>query len=156
MLCVISASSENSGIMKAIELTERLLSEGCNPSSFSVLSRAHDAYCLDRRNNEWVIFYSERGIDSPPIFHTANESEACDYFYSLILKQEHWHIVGFFNIENDAIELEKKLISFGITPVRNDIPAYKAENDPRYRVFVIGKDIFKVKEKFKNFTVNYA
>jgi len=136
--------------MKASELKERLISEGCNESNFAVLSQGHDAFCLDKKGNEWVVFYSERGCDSKPIFTAKKEEEACEFFYTYVLEQQHWHIVGFFKDESDAKLLEAQIQELGIDPIRNDIPAYKAANDPRYRVFVVGKDIFKVREHLGN------
>ena len=32
---------------------------------------------LDKKGNEWVVFYSERGIDSEPIYQSESESDAC-------------------------------------------------------------------------------
>jgi hypothetical protein len=132
--------------MKVTELRKKLLDEGCNPHNFAVLSTTHDAFCIDKDGNQWKVFYSERGQNSDPIFTSTDESEACDFFYDLILKQQHWHLVGFFKNEADAKALEEKLLAADIKPVRNDFPSYKTANDPRYRVFVVGKDIFKAKE----------
>lgn len=142
--------------MKASELTEKLIAEGCNENNFAVLSRGNDAFCIDKKGNEWVVFYSERGYDSDPIFKSESESEACEFFFNYVTKQKHWHIVGFFKSEKEAQELESKLAAIGIKPIRNDIPAYKTANDPRYRVFVVGKDIFKVRKHLGNVSVNCA
>lgn len=132
--------------MTASEVFEKLLAEGCNRSHFSVHSSKHDAFCLARRGNEWLVYYSERGQDYPPEYTSVSEDDACEFFYTLVMNQQHWHIVGFFKNENDAKQLEEKLKSIGIEPIRNDIPAYKHRNDPRYRVFVAGKAIFRVRE----------
>ncbi|MFM5463737.1 SPOR domain-containing protein [Aeromonas simiae] len=132
--------------MNASELQIKLFAEGCNPANFSVLGRGDDMLCLDEKGGKWSIFYSERGCDSEPIFTSDNEEEACKIFFNYVVKQQHWHIVGFFKNESDAVELEDKLVAIGIKPIRNDIPAYKTANDPRYRVFVVGKEIFKVRE----------
>lgn len=35
--------------MKALELKEKLLAEGCNPSNFAILGRGDDAFCLDKK-----------------------------------------------------------------------------------------------------------
>ena len=142
--------------MKVSELQEELIAEGCNPSNFAVLSRGDDAYCLDKKDSNWAVFYSERGCDSKPIFTSKNEDEACEFFFSYVIKQLHWHIVGFFKNESDAIDLEEKLVSISIKPIRNDISAYRSANDPRYRVFVVGKDIFKVREHLDHVKVSYA
>ena len=142
--------------MKASELRERLIAEGCNTNNFAVLSRGDDAFCLDKNGNQWIVFYSERGCDSDPIFSSESEEEACEFFFNYVTRQEHWHIVGFFKSETEAKELEGTLAAIGVKPIRNDIPAYKTADDPRYRVFVVGKDIFKVREHLGNVTVNYA
>jgi hypothetical protein len=142
--------------MKVSELRKRLVAEGCNESNFAVLSRGNDAFCLDKKGDEWVVFYSERGCDSDPIFSSKSENEACEFFFNHVIKQQHWHIVGFFKTENEAKELESQLAAIGVQPIRNDIPSYKTANDPRYRVFVVGKDIFKVRERLGNVSANYA
>jgi hypothetical protein len=141
--------------MKAKYLTKKLIAEGCNPKSFAVLSRNHDAYCIDHDGKEWTVFYSERGCDSDPIFRSINEEEACDFFYQLVINQEHWHIVGFFKDETEAKNLVTKLLAIDIKPIRNDIPSYKGAKDPRFRVFVVGKDIFKVRENFGHIEIRY-
>jgi hypothetical protein len=141
--------------MKASELTNQLLAEGCNPQNFSVLSRKQDAYCIDKSGKQWKVFYSERGCDFEPIFTSNNESEACEFFYNLIIKQQHWHLVGFFKDEADAKALKEKLSALGINTIRNDIPAYKTANDPRYRVFVVGNDIFRVKAQLSEIDIKF-
>jgi hypothetical protein len=142
--------------MKASELSDKLIAEGCNANNFAVLSRGNDSYCLDKKGNEWVVFYSERGCDSEPVFNSTSEDAACNFFYDYILKQQHWHIIGFFKTEREAQELEARVLALGIKAIRNDIPAFNAVNDPRYRVFVTGKDIFKVRESIGNVSVKYA
>jgi len=142
--------------MKASELKGKLIAEGCNGNKFAVLSRGNDACCLDKKGNEWVVFYSERGCDSEPILKSESENEACEFSFNHVVKQKHWPIVGFFKSEKEAKDLESKLVAIGIKPIRNDFPAYKTANDPRYRVFVVGKDIFKVRKQLGDEPVNYA
>lgn len=132
--------------MKVTDLQKKLIQEGCNPDNFAVLSKVDGVFCIDKNGNQWKVFYSERGQTSEPVFISTNENEACNFFYDLILKQQHWHLVGFFKQETDAKLLEEILLAADIKPVRNDIPAYKTANDPRYRLFVVGKDIFKARE----------
>lgn len=129
--------------MNASETYEKLLAEGCNRQNFAIHHSQSDAYCLAQREGKWAVFYSERGLDSAPEYESTSEEDAADFFYKCIMRQTHWHIVGFFKDEADAIALEKALQSMGIKPIRNDMPAYKHKDDPRYRVFVVGKDIFK-------------
>jgi hypothetical protein len=142
--------------MKASDLKERLIAEGCNENNFAVLSRGNDAFCLDKQGNQWIVFYSERGCDSEPIFRSESEEKACEFFFNHVTNQQHWHIVGFFKDEDEARKLEATLLAMGVQPIRNDIPAYKSANDPRYRVFVVGKDIFKVRERLGDVLIDYA
>lgn len=142
--------------MNASEVYEKLLAEGCNKSNFSVHRSEHDAFCLAKRGDFWGVYYSERGQDYPPKYESASEEEACAFFYKLVMEQQHWHIVGFFKNELDAKELEGRLQSIGVEPIRNDIPAYKHREDPRCRVFVVGKDIFRVRELLGEPTITYA
>lgn len=142
--------------MNTEELKKQLLAEGCNENNFAILSRGSDTFCLDKRGTRWEVFYSERGDDSEPIFSSESEEDACEFFFNHIMKQQHWHIVGFFKSETEARELESKLVSIGVKPIRNDIPAYKTAHDPRYRVFVVGKDIFKVREHLGDVSIDYA
>lgn len=132
--------------MKLKELKDKLLEAGCNPNNFAICSKGDDAYCLDKKGSKWTIFYTERGCNSKPNFESENEEEACEYFFALVTKQQHWHIVGCFNCEQDAINLGKELFSIGVKPIRNDAPPVRNGEGPVYRIFVAGKDIFTVRE----------
>ena len=55
-------------------------------------------------------------------------------------------MVGFFCSESEAIALEERIRALGVQPVRNDIPAFHQPGDARYRVFVMGKDIFPIRQ----------
>jgi len=142
--------------MKVSDLSKKLISEGCNENNFAILSSSHDAICLDKIRNRWIVFYSERGCDSTPLFESESEQHACAFFYNYVMDQRHWHIVGFFKVEHDAIELEKRIHAMDIKPIRNDISAYKTENDPRFRVFVAGKNIFKIREHLSDKQIDYS
>jgi hypothetical protein len=142
--------------MTASEVYEKLLANGCNKSNFAIHRSEHDAFCLAQRGDKWVVYYSERGQDSPPEYESVSENEACEFFYKLIMEQQHWHILGSFKSEDDAIAMEEKLKSIGVEPIRNDISAYKHQQDPRYRVFVAGSDIFRVKDLWGDQSITYA
>ena len=133
--------------MQLAELEPKLLEEGCNKARFAVGERgaADDAFCIVQENGRWDVFYTERGNDSPPIFSSLSEEEACDFFYKYVLTLQHWHLVGWFVEEAGAVELEQRLRRLGTKPIRNDIPSYRYDGDRRYRVFVAGKDIFAVR-----------
>ena len=132
--------------MNTAELQTRLLDEGCNGFCIGSCYLQSDVYCLDQEDGQWIVFYTERGLHAEPIFSSSAENEACEYFFNLITSMEHRHIVGFFREAQHAIDLEQTLNAMGIATVRNDIPYYGGPDDPRFRVFVVGKDIFRVRE----------
>lgn len=82
------------------------------------------------------------------MFESVSETAACEFFFNKVMAEEHLHIVGFFREEDEAKALEAKLINAGIKPIRNDIDAYREANDPRFRVYVVGKAIFKYRQLF--------
>ncbi len=131
--------------MNIQELKDRLLNEGCSPFQFSIGPGGSDVFSLDRKNGKWCVFYTERGTDNDPIFESAREEEACEfYFHFITTKIRHDHLVGFFTSEQNAQKLETHLAQHAIPFHRDKIP-YGGWNDPRYRVFVVGKDIFKAR-----------
>jgi hypothetical protein len=127
------------------ELKRRLLAEGCSPHNFSISSRGSDVFCLEQQGGLWRVFYTERGQDGSPIFESRSEDEACEFFFHyLTTKIQHNHLVGFFISEQNALYLETQLAQHDISCHRDKIP-YGGWSDPRYRVFVVGKDIFKAR-----------
>jgi hypothetical protein len=134
--------------MKVTELEERLLEEGCNPIHFAIGQQGSDVYCLQNQNGTWRVFYTERGKDDPPIYESADEEAACKFYFEYITTRiRHDHLVGFFREEGNVQALHESLARNGIPSHRDKIP-YGGWADPRYRVFVVGKDIFRVKEMF--------
>lgn len=132
--------------MNTTELKQRLLDEGCSPYQFSIGPGGSDVFCLDKRNGKWSVFYTERGRDDEPMFETDNEDEACEFYFNYITtKMRHDHLVGFFISQQNADSLTEKLSQHGIQSHRDKIP-YGGWNDPRYRVFVVGKDIFRARD----------
>ena len=132
--------------MTAAEVIEKLLAEGCHPRNFQLGGGGDDCHCLEQAGGLWSVFYAERGRDSAPEFTSASEEEASAYFYWLIMGMDHWHMVGFFADQAQASALQAQLAALGIRAIRNDMPSYRSVGDARYRVFVVGKDIFKVRE----------
>lgn len=133
--------------MNTRELAERLLEEGCNPSMYAIGSRggASDAFCLSHRDAQWQVCYTERGLDSPPIYASGSESQACEFFFKYIMAMRHDHCVGFFKSQDNAVALEHELREPGVISWSDQIP-YGGKHDPRYRVFVTGKEIFVARE----------
>jgi hypothetical protein len=132
-------------IMKASELPAKLTAAGCNQFCVGDCFQLTDLHCLDYDGQNWHVFYTERGKRHDPIFSSPSEDEASRFYYQFITRMTHWHLVGFFEQERAAFKLEEKLHSLEIATRRNDIPAYSGPNDPRFRVFVVGKDIFRAR-----------
>ena len=140
--------------MNAVDLKQRLLEEGCSPYNFSVDPGGSDVYCLEQQDGVWRVFYTERGKADAPIFESMSEAEACKFYFDYITKKiRHDHLVGFFSLEENAIELESQLAQNGIKSHRDKIP-YGGWSDPRYRVFVVGKDIFRARAVLGEVPVN--
>jgi hypothetical protein len=131
--------------VKVETLKGRLLEEGCNPINFSIGPGGSDVFCLENQNGSWRVFYTERGKDDDPIFESASEEEACAFYFEYITKRmRHDHLVGFFKVEENAKALAEKLAESGIQSHQDKIP-YGGWVDPRFRVFVVGKDIFRAR-----------
>jgi hypothetical protein len=67
------------------ERLQRILEQrGFDPDSYRLFG-SHDAeaYVMDRRGKEWVVFYSERGLGSG-LKSFENEDLACRYFANLV------------------------------------------------------------------------
>lgn len=132
--------------MNIRELAQRLFEEGCNPSSYAVGSPggASDAFCLTHNGSQWQVYYTERGQDSPPIYTSGSEAQACEFFFQHIMTMRHDHCVGFFRSKANAEALQGKLHSCGVFSWCDQIP-YGGPGNPRFRVFVTGKAIFPAK-----------
>ena len=129
--------------MRIHELKQKLVEEGCSPMNYAIESRVSDAYCLTHDGIRWNVFYSERGIDSDPIFSSESESYACEFFLHHMCQQANWHLVGVFASELEAKAFEKEVSRMGATPIRNDLPESML-GTPQFRVFVAGRDIHSV------------
>lgn len=129
------------------ELENRLAEEGCNPLLYAIGApgTASDAFSLTQVDGTWQVCYTERGLDDDPIFTSKSEDEACQFFFRHIMGMRHDHCVGFFRSEQVAQELGAKLKQHGVESHQDKIP-FGGWTDPRFRVFVTGKAIFKARE----------
>lgn len=129
------------------DLAQRLLEAGCNPSLYAIGSRGmlSDGFCLDHHDGRWRVYHTERGQDAPPQFSSTSEAEACDYFHRLVMSMRHDHCVGFFRAQADASVLAERLSALGIQTWSDCIP-FGGMEDPRHRVFVMGKAVFAARE----------
>jgi hypothetical protein len=130
--------------MTTAELARRLEAEGANPANYDIGRRSYDGVCLLHEGGRWVVLYSERGRDQPPMFVSADESAACEYYMTHVLAQPQYHAVGFFRSEKAAQALHARLEQQGLA-VRTGKLLYAA-NDYRHQVWVMGKDIFGARQ----------
>lgn len=66
-------------LMDSKELETILVSEGIKPSSYSLtadFSDPDEALCLRKESDKWVVYYSERGLQTGKEFFNS-EPEAC-------------------------------------------------------------------------------
>ena|SRR5215207_824811 len=128
---------------------------GAVPLIFAlVMMDGSDVFCLAQQDGPWRVFYTERGKADAPIFESTNEVEACEsYFNYVTTKFRHNHLVGYYASEQNAIALELQLTQNGIQSHRDKIP-YGGWSAPRYRVFVVGKDIFKARAVWDELPLN--
>jgi hypothetical protein len=126
------------------ELARRLEAEGANPATYDIGRRGYEGVCLLHEGGQWVVLYSERGQDQPPMFMSADESAACEYYLAHVLAQPQYHPVGFFRSEAAAQALQARLEQQGMA-VRIGKLLYAA-NDYRHQVWVMGRDIFAARQ----------
>lgn len=134
--------------MELQELYEKLLSQGCNRFYIEGVGGpvSDDVDCLGEKNGYWEVYYSERGQNSKAAFSNPDKNKAIEFYYNLIIKLEHSHLVVFTRSQ-DIMNLNRaKLENSGISVKQNDIPDFNTAGDRVYRLFVVNKDIFKAKE----------
>jgi hypothetical protein len=132
--------------MNIQELERRLEEEACSSAHYSIGYRDSDVYCLMKIDGLWKVFYTERGLDQETMFESESEEEACEFFFKYQTERiRHDHMVGFFHMLENAKALAVRLKEHGIGSFENNMP-YRGWHDPRFRVFVIGKDVFKARE----------
>jgi hypothetical protein len=130
--------------MTTAELARRLEAEGANPATYDIGRRSYDGVCLLHEGGRWVMLYSERGRDQPPMFASADESAACEFYLQHVLAQPQYHSVGFFRSKKAALELQSRLEQQGLA-VQTGQLLYRT-NDYRHQVGVMGKDIFAARQ----------
>ena len=109
-----------------------------------------DVHCLGFENQNWKVYYTERGIKSKPIFSTADKDVAMAYYSEFVSKIEHWHLIAFTRSSKILDDFKYKLEQLGIKTVQNDIPNFRLTGDRIFRLFVINKDIYVAKKQFIN------
>jgi hypothetical protein len=134
--------------MNTNELAQRLDAEGFNPTYYCIgpgWRRLGDGHALDRVGNSYEWFYVERGEKRHVEGVFTSEEEACQFAYEALSnnKSAQSHMVGMFETESEALDLVRRLSLAGIESETDRIP-YGGPDDPRFRVFVYGRDVFNV------------
>ena len=136
--------------MKLQELYNTLIAEGCNNFYIDGVGGGmpDDVHCLGKIGQEWAVYYVERGQKSSPIFSSPSQEEAIKYYHTFVSDTKHWHMVVFTRSDEIVEKYREALNQRNIEVKQNDIPHYSKTNDRVYRLFVVNKDIFKVRELF--------
>jgi hypothetical protein len=134
--------------MNISQLAQKLDDLGVNRTAYRVGVHGQgnsDAIVLEETPKGFEVYYTERGHNSP-MASFANEDEACDYALEQLTKDESMsaHNVGVFDTEDQATALANELRGAGVKVKTDSIPM--TADSKRYRVFVFGRDIDKVRE----------
>lgn len=137
--------------MELTDLYEKFISEGYNNFYIDGIGgpQADDVHCLGFDNQNWTIYYIERGQKSDPIFLTKEKEEAIKFYSDFVARIEHRHCIVFTRSIKILNYYKQKLEKLHITVIENNIPNFASTNDKVYRLFVVNKDIFLAKRHFK-------
>ena len=74
--------------MNINQLKEKLDKAGIKPNRYSFDKEyPNESMCLNNLNGKWEVYYSEKGQKSS-LKSFDSESEACDYLYNLLIKED--------------------------------------------------------------------
>lgn len=134
--------------MELKELYDKFISEGFNRFYIEGVGgpQSDDVEVLDQRNGLWEVCYIEKGQKSSPIFSSSSKKEAIAFYTKHISSIKHHHLAVMTRSEQKLKKYKTLFDSYGIEFWQNDIPHYNKTNDRVNRLFVFGKDIFKIKE----------
>jgi hypothetical protein len=130
-------------------LAQKLQAEAAR--GFLIGALGDDEFCLMPANGGWQVVYAERGAVQDILFESPHESEACEFLYQKIMSFRHNHLVGFFATPDEAAAMGQALTHMGLQNHSDRIP-YR-QNEPRFRVFVYGKDIFTAKQRWRELPI---
>lgn len=127
------------------ELAEYLRDEYYQPSAYHLgpgWSHCGDTYCLEHTPVGFEAFYVERGQRSDPFWIECAEGMACARFLGLLEGDRtlRLHCVAVSGDVSEIESIEEILASEGVRSKRNDIPSMSGAGDPRFRLFVEGRD----------------
>lgn len=131
------------------KLAAQLKAENFNENFYCIgvgWQKLTDGFALEEvLPGKFEFFYTERGgRNVEKIFE--DEDEACRYVYDFLsnIKSAKKHIIGFFQTQEQAQKQIAELRKLNVEIFTDSIP-YGGINDRRYRVFVFGNDVDKVR-----------
>ncbi|HVG13592.1 MAG TPA: hypothetical protein VM935_01490 [Chitinophagaceae bacterium] len=123
------------------QLEDWMIAQCYNFNSYSVNgSIIHEGYGIDKADDGFVWYYTERGQKSH-LKYFQTEKEIVQYAFEA-LKNDKWartHCIGFTGDKKEALELAEKLKLLRITFIQDEIPFYGWDK-PAFRTFVLGCD----------------
>lgn len=138
--------------MELTELYNKFIQNGYNNFYIEGIGgpKADDVHCLGFDNQNWTVYYLERGQKSSPIFTTKDKDTAIKFYTDFVSKIEHWHLVVFTRSTSILSDYKQTLEKMNIKTIQNDIPDFSKTGDRVYRLFVVDKDVFLAKERLGN------
>jgi hypothetical protein len=127
------------------ELADYLRDECYQPSAYHLgpdWSSCGDTYCLDHTPTGFEAFHVERGQRSDPFWIESGEGMACARFLALLDgdRTSRLHCIAVSGDVSEIEAIDEILASEGVPSKRNDIPAMSAAGEPKFRLFVEGRD----------------
>lgn len=123
----------------------------CYPDSYAIGKRViHEGYGLYRDGNQFVWFYTERGVRKN-LNYFQTESEAVAYAFAAIIndKTANRHLIGLVMAAQEQA-LFTELDARGIGYWKDEIP-FGGLHDKRSRIFVFGCDIRRVPDLLEKY-----
>ncbi|MBC7572269.1 MAG: hypothetical protein H7319_21450 [Spirosoma sp.] len=123
----------------------------CYPDSYAIGRRIiHEGYGLYRDGNQFVWFYTERGVRDI-LRHFQTESEAVAYAYAAITgdKTANRYLVGLVTSAQEQTLLTE-LDARGVAYWKDEI-SFGGLHDKRSRIFVFGCDIRRVSDLLEKY-----
>lgn len=127
--------------LSTIQELDDWMTAHCYPDSYAIGKRIiHEGYGLYRDGNQFVWFYTERGV-CDILRHFQTESEAVAYAFAAITsdKMANRHLIGLVKADQEQA-LFTELNARGITYWKDEIP-FGGLHDKRSRIFVFNCDI---------------
>lgn len=134
------------------DLYDWMVENFCNFNSYRLDGHpTTDGYYYEKTESGYTWVARDRNIEVDRwTFHT--EAELVTHIYELV-RADGWawcHIVGFMDSMDELAELKAELQQRGINFYEDSIP-YGGPDDPRYRVFVHGRDAAQVADLRERF-----